>query len=297
MVRVWGCLWAGLLLSSSVALAVPFPMQKLVLLDLSAKGVPKDTAQTLSEIMLSRIRETAPGVTVIGQSEIEAMLALEAQKDLLGCSDETSCLAEIGGALGADHLVNGSIGKLGSVFLINMKLLNTVEARVVNHVSERIDGGEELLIEAVDQLAANLVDTDKPTNQAYITINETGLLRVDGQSAGMAPVIKKPLRAGTHVIELANSDGDLIFSRSANIAPYTNVLVEAPKMPPAPVAALSDGGGSSWWIWALGGVAVVGATGAVIALTGGDPNKDGSTSSGQSIGNIVLDFDKFERQP
>src|SRR3712207_8464674 len=41
---------------------------------------------------------------VIGPSEIRAVIGLERQKQLLGCSDESSdCLAEIGGARSEEH--------------------------------------------------------------------------------------------------------------------------------------------------------------------------------------------------
>ena len=45
------------------------------------------------------------------RKDIQDMLALESEKQLLGCSDDTNCLAEIGGALGVSYLVAGNIGK------------------------------------------------------------------------------------------------------------------------------------------------------------------------------------------
>src|SRR5262245_55246874 len=99
--------------------------ERLLVLDLTSTGISADTAKNLSEIFAASIREAAAGKTVLGQSEISSMLALERQRDLLGCASDVSCLAEIGGALGAGLLAVGSVGRVGSVFVINVKLLDT----------------------------------------------------------------------------------------------------------------------------------------------------------------------------
>ena len=45
------------------------------------------------------------------------------------CTSDTSCLVEIGGALGVDYLVSGSVGKLGDAFVIILKLMDVHEAK------------------------------------------------------------------------------------------------------------------------------------------------------------------------
>src|SRR3974377_675727 len=86
-------------------------LPRVVILNISASGVSSELTATLSEVLVSAVREEMRGkATVIGQREITAMISLERQRDLLGCSD-TACLAEIGGALGADQLVTASLGK------------------------------------------------------------------------------------------------------------------------------------------------------------------------------------------
>src|SRR5438309_267107 len=55
------------------------------------------------------------GLKVTSRSEMQALLGLERQKELMGCSDEStaSCLAELAGALGADGVLTGTLGKVG----------------------------------------------------------------------------------------------------------------------------------------------------------------------------------------
>jgi hypothetical protein len=62
----------------------------------SVQGVAVGTATILSDIVVSEVARH--GYDVISQSDISAMIGFEKQKKMLGC-DETSCLAEIGGAL------------------------------------------------------------------------------------------------------------------------------------------------------------------------------------------------------
>ena len=62
------------------------------------------------------------GASVVGRDDIEAIMKLESAKMSVGC-DDASCMAELGGALGVDHLIAGAAGKLGSTFLVNMQLL------------------------------------------------------------------------------------------------------------------------------------------------------------------------------
>src|SRR6185295_5852068 len=62
------------------------------------------------------------GVSVTGKNDIAALLGLERQKQLLGCSDEqASCLAELAGALGVDGLLTGSLGKVGNGYVVEVK--------------------------------------------------------------------------------------------------------------------------------------------------------------------------------
>jgi TolB-like protein len=90
---------------------------------------------------------------VIGYGDIQTLLGFEKQKDLLGCG-EVACIAEVGGALGVERLVGGSIGKIGALVVINLSLVNAVSARAERHVSRQISGG----VEEVFKIARPMVE-------------------------------------------------------------------------------------------------------------------------------------------
>jgi hypothetical protein len=49
--------------------------------------------------------------------DMETVIGVEKQKEILGCN-EIACMAEIGAALGADFIINGTVGRLGGGDLI-----------------------------------------------------------------------------------------------------------------------------------------------------------------------------------
>ena len=89
--------------------------------DLSTAGLSEDAARNLTQVLSVELKRIQ-GASVIGKEDIAAMLNLEGQKQVLGCDSDTSCLAEIGGALGVDKLVVGQVGKLADNFIISLAL-------------------------------------------------------------------------------------------------------------------------------------------------------------------------------
>ena len=74
--------------------------------DLTTAGLSENAARNLTQVLSVELKRIQ-GASVIGKEDIAAMLDLEGQKQVLGCDSNTSCLAEIGGALGVDKLVVG----------------------------------------------------------------------------------------------------------------------------------------------------------------------------------------------
>jgi hypothetical protein len=147
-VRVW-CAKAG----ASVPREKPL---SIAVIALAAKtGIEPKTAELYTDALVGELRRH-PRVRVVSPSEIAAAIGLERQKQLLGCT-ETSCLAEIGGALGADRLVSGSLGRLGGSLVVNLSSVDARTARPVASVSERLQGGDERFLDALPGFADRLL--------------------------------------------------------------------------------------------------------------------------------------------
>jgi hypothetical protein len=126
-----------------------------------------DIKPELREFIVSHVaqRFTVEGFTVITQRDLEATLGLERQRQLLGCSDETSCTAEILAALGASTLLVGDVAHVGGAFQVNLKLVDTRTSKPKAVASQRVDSERELLgaLEAVvHQVVTQLRATSSP---------------------------------------------------------------------------------------------------------------------------------------
>src|SRR5262249_28469003 len=127
---------------------------------------------------------------VIGRDDIKAMLALETQKQILGCSDDTSCLSEIGAALGVDYLVVGHVGKVSGTYVISLRLIAPDALRVENRITESFSGREDQLVGAVKTAARKLIGIIVPDKGtlALGANEEDAEAFVDGASVGTLPM-------------------------------------------------------------------------------------------------------------
>jgi hypothetical protein len=86
------------------------------------------------------------GVAVTTSSQMAALIGLERQQQLLGCSkDSTSCAAELAGALGVGSILIGSLAKFESGYVLNLKLVAANDGRQLASYSERLGSNDALL--------------------------------------------------------------------------------------------------------------------------------------------------------
>lgn len=138
----------------------------VVVLPLNALGeVTKEAARLYTEALAGELRRR-PGTSVLTDADISALLGVEKRKQVLtGCSD-AGCLAEVGGALGADRVIHGTVGRMGGSLLVNLASLDARKARSAASVSERLRAGDEAFLDAlpamVDRLLAEPVPAPRP---------------------------------------------------------------------------------------------------------------------------------------
>jgi TolB-like protein len=127
---------------------------EIAIFPLEAKGIDKSVADMVTDTLHAQITRI-PNSRVIGAKELDTMMGYEQKKQLSGCTD-TSCIVAIAGAMGVAKLVVGSVGKLGSSYLFNVKLLDVHEGRVEAIFDKRLKGSseEELLDTIPEALSA-----------------------------------------------------------------------------------------------------------------------------------------------
>jgi len=119
------------------------PTEKIAVMDVTPRGdVSPRVAQVVSDEVLAEVRRRNPNVSVIGTQEVRALLGAEAEKQRLGCqpgANDIACMAEIGGALGAEKLVLGSVGQLGDTYLLTVKLVDVRRVKVLGEASAKVE--------------------------------------------------------------------------------------------------------------------------------------------------------------
>ncbi len=101
--------------------------RRIVVMPVQAdSSIRTQMGETLDEFVMTQVYESS-GLEVFGSADIAAVMELDSQKNMLGC-DDTSCLAEIAGALGAELLFVMSVGDAGARWAVNAKLIDVQAA-------------------------------------------------------------------------------------------------------------------------------------------------------------------------
>jgi TolB-like protein len=133
---------------------------KLAIMELKVgQGLDARAGATLTAILTADAARA--GFEVISQADIASMLAFQKQRQMLGCSDD-GCLAEIGGALGADYLVSGEAARVGTRDHLALTLLDARRAKVVGRASGFSEAGDDTLAVAVQQRLRALLRQERP---------------------------------------------------------------------------------------------------------------------------------------
>ncbi len=109
--------------------AAPAEKPKLVVLNLSpGAGVAAEEANALTEAVTAEVAQRG-FFDVVAASEVQTLLGVERQRQVMGCSEEDSCLQELAGALGARFVMSGSVGKLGEAYQLSLQTLDSKKAQ------------------------------------------------------------------------------------------------------------------------------------------------------------------------
>lgn len=151
MLRLTIGLAACLLLPIPGRAAPPAPRKiRVAVMEIRPLGTEAHKAELLSEVALTEA-SSLEKFEIIGRSDIASMIGFDQQKKVLGCADDSSCLAEIGGALGVDQVLVGSLGRLGALYRVDLKLVDAKKARVLARFGESVEGSEEKLVATVQR--------------------------------------------------------------------------------------------------------------------------------------------------
>lgn len=118
-------------------------------------GVTRGVCVAFANHLATHLRKVT-NLRLSTQRDLQAVLAVERQKDLLGC-DTSRCMSDIGGALGAGFVVRTTLSKLGSHYSVTVAMLDVTNAAVVAEISEVTALSDEGLLGAIEGVVNQVV--------------------------------------------------------------------------------------------------------------------------------------------
>jgi hypothetical protein len=86
----------------------------------------------------------ASGLRVTTPSDLQVLLGIERQRQLLGCSEDSSCMVELAAALGVEFVVTGRLTRLGRRYELDLRVLRQVDGTVVARDSGSVDDEQRI---------------------------------------------------------------------------------------------------------------------------------------------------------
>jgi hypothetical protein len=213
------------LLVSALPTSAAEQKPKLAILDLTANGASKELASAAGGVAASELDRL--GVfKVMTADTIRNMLAFEKQRQMLGCSD-AGCLAELGGALGADYLVAGKVSRLPAgkdapeSFTLELTLSSVKKGQREGSVIET-GRSEADLLGKVGRAAQRLVQKVLTGRSGTLVVSSSeagAVVKVDDQVKGTTPLQGQiTLAAGPHAL-VVEKQGFVAFQKDVQILP------------------------------------------------------------------------------
>ena len=186
--------------TASLLIATPAAAKPtLVVAPLQSTTRDKDNADTLGEMIRIQVGKS-DRYTLVTPEDMGA-IDEELKRQLSGGCDEASCIAEMGGALGAQFMITGKFKRMGKRFILLLKLVDIEKVKAINTQSV-MAGSPEVLLDLLGSKIAQLlgaqvlsVQTPRLSNPAIqggeIT-PELGWLSITGKPAGASVTITGP---------------------------------------------------------------------------------------------------------
>jgi hypothetical protein len=125
--------------------AAPEPARhQIAVLKLEASGVPAELAESASALVPTEVRRLRPQSRVFSSEDVRALLTHQKDRIVLGCGVDAACMAELGGALGADEIVAGRLGRLGETYVLEVRRVDVAGARSLGSATRTVRRADAL---------------------------------------------------------------------------------------------------------------------------------------------------------
>jgi hypothetical protein len=176
---------------------------KIAVWRFDALGIDADIAARLETLFRNELARLAK-TPMPSRRDIERQIT----GDLQQCTGEEKCLAAIGKKLGVDVVVTGTVGSLGSNYVLDIKAVDVATAKTLKRTqSEPLQGSPDELIDNVRVAAYRLLAPQQLHGSIQVQTDLVGAeVRLDGDVIGKTPLpnqgVMSKLGLGPHKLHV-----------------------------------------------------------------------------------------------
>ena len=243
--------------ASTANYAQPVEKKTIAVIDLETRGATTTAeAITLTDRLRSILVRTRV-FNVVDRGKMQAILQ-EVGFQQTGCTS-TECAVEMGRILNVQQMIAGSIGKIGSLYTIDIVAIDVESSQINKSFTRDYKGQIEGLIGIMADIARQLAGQKTQTTQKAPEVGSLYLIGqpefvevfLDGKSIGTTPLKKENIDVGEH---------DLSFQAEGYKAKKRKITIEKGKASKYKIVLDKKGGSGKWWV--LGTTTVAAAGGA-----------------------------------
>lgn len=183
---------AALVLTLAGSASAQSPRPRLLLMATSGTGVVPAELVALQQVLQTEVT-AADAYAVTSPENIEQILGVERQRQLLGCGDDSTCLAELVGAIDAQRMLSSTLSRAGDSLIVQLTLLDGQSGGQVHRAGARVPGAGKVdaALAAIPDLVRQLVEKDplvkRVERRRVFVVGLRG--EVDLNGPGVAPVL------------------------------------------------------------------------------------------------------------
>jgi len=185
------------------------PLVNIAILELEGKNVPQTEASILSDKLRVELYKTNK-FNIIERTQMDEILSEQGFQQT-GCFSN-ECIVEVGKLIGVEQVIAGSIGKVGDIYFISIRLISVTEGSIINNVEEMVEGSiNEVLKTGMTNIANKLI-AEEPSVPAPVitgavsisTIPSKARITFDGNDISQkTPALLDNLSVGSYPVHIS----------------------------------------------------------------------------------------------
>lgn len=194
--------------------------KNIAVIDLESRGgLSAAEIGTLTDRLRSMLVRTNT-FNVVDRGRMQNILD-EQGFQMTGCTS-TECAVEAGKILGVEQMLSGTIGRIGTLYTIDVILINTETSQIIKSLTRDYTGGIEGLVAEMKSIANELANIQEKkevaaTGGVNIQTDPAGIdISIDGKIVGKTPLTVFDLSTGSHALKLSKS-GYATYETTINI--------------------------------------------------------------------------------